>query len=210
MVTRANNSFSRRRFAARLNSGVRHPKGGTVGEDFPDRNAKPFRLRRVAPFPVTGEELSEKGEAETERHIAVLGAMLFQHVSDIEETLSALASEPEYRKRLGKTQAALFEAIDALGPEGRGFALELCNYAMLKLLEEILGTFAVGERAFPGGYCVEYSITSHLLRIATATNSGVKLSRVSSCSISSEKRDAGLAEAFPKWLAQYRQSRNRT
>jgi hypothetical protein len=177
-------------------------------EEFPDRRVKPFRTQRIPKFAHEGEELALKDSQQAERHADALGAQLFQHVADILDTLRALSSDGEYRKRISRGQAALFESVEALGADGREAALELADFALCKLVESVASTLECGEGALPGGYCLEYSLESRLQQITGASANGVQLRELESCSLVSRQGDASLVEGYPRWLRRYRERSN--
>lgn len=169
---------------------------------FPDREVKPFRTRRVARYDWKGEELALKDEMESRRHGDVFGAMLLQQVADIQDTVRALCSDSAYRKKVGSIQAVPFAELESLDDQQRKAAFEVCEYALLKLAEMVAGTLSAGERAYPGGFCIEYALKSNLMRVSGASSAGVKLQRVSSCEITEALSPA---EEFPRWLKSYRE-----
>lgn len=177
-------------------------------DEYPDRRTKPFRTQRIPKFAHSGEELCRNDAQMSERHADVFGAKLFQHVADILDTLRSLSSDGEFRKRISKGQAGLFESVEALGPDGRDVALELTEFALCKLVESVASTLECGERALPGGYCLEYSLQSRLLQITDASANGVKLRELGSCSLVSTQGDASLVEGYPRWLRRYRERSN--
>lgn len=169
---------------------------------FPDKSVKPFRISRVAPFPLSGEQLASDRENAPQNHADILGCALFQARDDILATFAALADDPVYRIKLGKLKAHPFEAMAAMTTADRSVALSIAALAMNRMIEAFAVLLGAGERAIPGGYCIDYRVESRLTKIAGATADGVSLEAAGKCVIADDDEDA-LLQSFSRWLDKF-------
>lgn len=73
---------------------------------------------------------------------------------------------------------------------------------MNRMIEAFAHTLAVGERALPGNYNVEYKIETHLSKVIGANTSGVKLKKVARCKLVDNNKGI-LLESFVRWLVMF-------
>jgi hypothetical protein len=165
---------------------------------FPDLSVKPFRMRRLPAFPLSGEQIAQDVENVAQNHVDVIGCVLFQARDDTLDTFKALAQNEQYRSKLGRQPSAPFSALAELSPEAQQVALSIAELGMNRMIEACAAHFAAGERALPGDYCLEYKIDSQLTKIVGANANGVKLKAVSRAAVT----DA-LLETFGRWLRMF-------
>ena len=168
-------------------------------ESFPDKRFKPFSLCRIPRFPVPGEALVAESDAKLQNHLDVFGCMLFQSRDDILDTIQALTDDSSYRAKLGTVKSREFDAFSQLSEADRDIALSVAELALNRLIDQVAGHLSVGARAYPGDYCVEYSIDSIVLKITGASEDGVKLKKLAKVRIS-EDSSSDLAGCFGRWL----------
>jgi hypothetical protein len=168
-------------------------------ELFPDKGLKPFSTWRIPKFPAPGEALVAESEARLQNHLDVFGCMLFQSRDDILDTFLALAEDPAYRAKLGTLKAKEFDALSKLSEPDRALAMSVAELALNRLIDQVAGHLSVGARAYPGDFCVEYSIDSIVLKITGANANGVKLKKLAKIRIS-EQSSSKVAGCFGRWL----------
>jgi hypothetical protein len=167
---------------------------------FPDRELKPFVTWRLPRFEVPAERLIADSDMKAQDHIDTLGAMLFQSRDDILDTFKVLATDAAYRARLGKIKAKEFDALSTLEADQRATALSIAEMALNRMIEQVVGHLAAGARAYPGAYCIEYTIDSVVKKITDADSNGVRLESVGKCRIS---EGTELSSSFRRWLAMF-------
>ena len=167
---------------------------------FPDRQLRPFVTWRVPTFEAPAERLIADSDKKAQDHIDILGAMLFQSRDDILDTFKALATDAEYRAKLGKINAKEFDAISGLETDEKATALAIAEMALNRMIEQVVGHLAAGARAYSGAYCIEYTIDSVVKKIAGANSNGVRLESVGKCRIS---EGTELSSSFRRWLAMF-------